>query len=194
MKYILSKEVLIKMYIEDKKSIRIIAKELKRGEGTIFKYLKIYEIETRPQHIARPQNEETRKKISLAHSGKVLTTEHRKNLSIAGKGNKHNTPKKRIQRGYIHLYKPENSMSNNTGYVYEHRILMSEFLGRPLLKNELVHHINEIKTDNRIQNLQIVTRSEHRAIHNTPEWREKHSKRIKEVRSKKYWRSNKSKI
>jgi len=49
--------------------------------------------------------------------------------------------------------------------VKMHRYLMEQHIGRRLLPTEMVHHINEIKTDNRIENLQIVTRTEHNKIH-----------------------------
>lgn len=47
----------------------------------------------------------------------------------------------------------------------EHRMVMEAYIGRKLNKEELIHHINGIKDDNRIENLQIVTRSEHGKIH-----------------------------
>lgn len=47
----------------------------------------------------------------------------------------------------------------------EHRRVMQEHLGRKLLPTELVHHINEDQTDNRIENLQIVSNEIHGKIH-----------------------------
>ena len=59
--------------------------------------------------------------------------------------------------------------------VLEHRAIMETHLGRPLLRTEHVHHINGVKTDNRVENLELLPEGIHHRLHaTTPGWSRKH--------------------
>ncbi len=63
--------------------------------------------------------------------------------------------------GYILIYVPFHPNAMRSGCVLEHRLIMEQQIGRFLDKNEHVHHINRIRDDNRIENLQLMSASEH---------------------------------
>jgi len=54
----------------------------------------------------------------------------------------------------------------NRKYILQHRAVMSEYLGRPLTPEEVVHHINGKKDDNRLVNLMLFKNTgEHSLYH-----------------------------
>lgn len=57
--------------------------------------------------------------------------------------------------GYILVYQPDHPNSNGHGYIREHRLIMSQMLGRHLEKGEVVHHIDGDPQNNSPENLQL---------------------------------------
>ena len=51
----------------------------------------------------------------------------------------------------------------------EHRLIMEASLGRKLTKGEHVHHRNGVRTDNRLENLEVIDKHEHVSMHSSGE-------------------------
>lgn len=62
---------------------------------------------------------------------------------------------RKIDAGYVWVW------VDSIGYIQEHRLVAEKMLGRTLTRDEVVHHRNEIRSDNRPENLCVMTRAEH---------------------------------
>ena len=145
-----------KKYYDEERSAEDIAKELGLASG--------YPV----QHMLEKNGLKLRS-VKEAHGAKGF---HDKRTTKKRGGLREPSRKSRIinhdragqQRAKI--YSPEHPYADGAGYVYEHRIVMEECLGRVLLPTEVVHHINGDSTDNRIENLmRFDSHSEHHTFH-----------------------------
>lgn len=148
-------------------SMKDIADVLQMSVGKIHKYFGIYEIRPR-KHLTDDAKAKigTANKNNTYRKNKKATNDTKTKISNAKlkKGVGH---KKTRKDGYIAIYFPDHPKSNKDGYIMEHDLVMECFIGRWLNDNEVVHHINKKRNDNRIENLKLMTNSEHARLHAT---------------------------
>ena len=125
----------------------------------------------------RPMSAERRAEISRIHKGKKLTEEQRRKISernscdyngLNGYGHT-----KDHNRGYVLAYAPKHPKAHKDGYVMLHTVVMERAIGRYLNDNEVVHHENRNRKDNRLENLVLMNKHEHCSMH----MKERHMKR-----------------
>ena len=140
--------------------------------------------------------EKHKQRISLANKGKVRTKKHKQRMSNLQKGKhyspktefktgcislakdkkfpqcsgkKHHNwkgGKTKDYAGYIYIRKLTHPFVTKTGYIKRSRFVMEQYLGRYLKPTEIIHHINHIKDDDRIENLMLFpNHAKHRLFH-----------------------------
>lgn len=184
-------DLLKQMYFEQNKNQYIIAAELGCTAGSICQWFKKLGIQT---HInghftkGRKLSEEEIERIRRMHTGKILSPETKRKLSLSRKGKSPIGKSIRFQGrrnrsdGYIAIYIPNHPASSSDGYVMEHRLVMERKLGRFLNPEEEVHHINEVKNDNREENLKLfISKKEHMKFHMTQRHNERRSKKCQSI-------------
>jgi len=76
----------------------------------------------------------------------------------------------RIVNGYRVIYEPSSHRAMTSegwnGYVYEHIVIAEKYAGRWLEENEVVHHLDGNRSNNRATNLLILDRGQHTKLHN----------------------------
>jgi hypothetical protein len=138
MKLYQNKSWLKQKYLIEKKTTHKTAKEADCGVGTIWRWLRKFKIPIRTGSEVHRGDKNSQWKGGRAKNG----------------------------LGYIRIYSPTHPYADNQNYVLEHRLVMETHLGRTLLPTEVVHHINGICGDNRIENLMLFSSSgEHVGYH-----------------------------
>ncbi len=100
-------------------------------------------------------SKKTKEKMRISHLGKTGC------LASSWKGGRIKN-----KRGYILVYSPNHCFCDSNYYVLEHRLIMEKHIKRMLYPKEVVHHINGIYDDNRIENLILYrSHSEHAKTH-----------------------------
>jgi hypothetical protein len=134
-----SKRWLINQYIKKEKSMAEIGKEIGEDTKTIHRWMINYKI--------------PRRTIAESELG---------SKSHFWRGGGHTSKSK----GYVYIYMKNHPFVKHNGYVVEHRAVVEKAIGRFLTKDEVVHHINYKRDDNRLENLYLFkTHREHMSYH-----------------------------
>ena len=68
--------------------------------------------------------------------------------------------------GYVFIYQPNHPFTTKRGYVRRQRLVAERILKRYLSSEEIIHHINGIKNDDRPENLYLFpSQSKHCSYH-----------------------------
>ena len=115
----------------------------------------------------KKHSKEAIRKIRNARIGKPSWSKGKKCPQLSGINNPAWKGGKRMHSdGYVLIYKPNHPFCAKDNYVFEHRLIIEQYLKRFLKSNEVVHHINEIRTNNQIENLMVFkNQGFHRSFH-----------------------------
>ena len=113
----------------------------------------------RSKRFGKKPSESTKLKMSESHKG---------DRHWNWKGGRYES-----QEGYIFVKAPKNHRADVRGYIREHDLVMEKHLKRKLEKNEIVHHINGVRNDNRRENLVVMIHNEHNRLHTNLRWERK---------------------
>ena len=165
-------------------------KEYSNGKVTIAEVAKKYGISTGKMYYLlrdagclfsrkrrKPFTDQERAQRSKINKGKHLSEEQKRQISERNSCNYNGLNgyghTKRHNRGYILAYAPKHPHAHKDGYMMLHTVLMERHIGRYLEHDEVVHHVNHNREDNRLENLMLMNKHDHRSMH----MKERHEKR-----------------
>ncbi len=128
----------------------------------------------RPKDISKTQHGLTcSKECGIKNRSNWMMLQGNHQYGLKGNKNSSFTGEIKISRyGYVLMYMPDHTRANHAGYVFEHILVMENSIDRPLKYyghkskyNEVCHHIDRDKTNNRLENLQLMTELEHFELH-----------------------------
>ena len=115
---------------------------------------------------AQIRNEKNRQKCKQCGKDFIYSRPHEKGIFCSYKCMGISNRQDRVNRnGYWYVYKPKHHYVSNQGYVAEHHLIYEKHHKMSILKGMVIHHKNEIKKDNAINNLQLMTDKEHKSHH-----------------------------
>jgi len=170
-KFFVSKEELDEAYIE-LQSMGLVAKRFGVSKKLVLNYMDKYEI---PRFVRDTQSridEISIKAMDGWDSAKIASSMQISVVTVNKLAKANGISLTRYHKGfattdsgYILVRKPDHPNADKKGYIRKHILIVSEKLGRPLTDNEVVHHIDENKSNNDLSNLQLMTKYEHKSFH-----------------------------
>lgn len=112
-------------------------------------------------------------------------------MKTKGSRNKKGVSRILTIHGYYEVFQPQHPLAKKNGYVREHRMIAWD-AGLFTDATLEVHHKNENKTDNRLENLEIITHEEHASLHwkgkKREEWTpERRTAKSEQMKGNKNW-------
>lgn len=149
-----SPELLREMYVDKEMTQNMMAVELKTTPRVIKNWLNTFDIKLPDEQLF---------KRAKNNSKQSITSRFENNLHRVFQ-NSHKNQHYNAQ-GYTKIYNPSHPRGGVYGYVFEHTYVIESTIKRFVKDNEAVHHINKKTADNRIENLALMTNSQHNILH-----------------------------